>query len=509
MSIYQRKKYWKTGLSTFAILLFIASWWYTNALVKHISERERTRVEAWAQEIQSKAQLVSYTDDLFKRISIEERKKGELWAKGVQKLISTNDPNADYDFLFDVVRNNETVPVILTNGNNEITNYRNLEFEGEKPSKTFLLNELQFMKDHFQPLVINLPNGKKNFLYYKDSKIFTDLKIILDQMNHTFISEVVLNSASVPVILTDSTQTEIINSGFIKETKPNNLSKEEYLHQLFSELKNPGNPIPIKIEIKTGEVNYIFYKDSFLVEQLKYFPFIQITVVIVFVLIGYFMFSSFRKAEQNQVWVGMSKETAHQLGTPISSMMAWTEMLKDKYPNEKILHEFDKDVSRLEVVADRFSKIGSHAKLEETDIIEFTSETLDYLKNRLSKQVEFIFNVNNEVIIAKINKPLFSWVIENITKNAVDAMTGKGTLTISLEVEGNKLNIDFRDTGKGMTKKQMSTVFQPGYTTKSRGWGLGLTLVKRIVENYHNGKVFVQESTVNKGSIFRIVLSLK
>ena len=177
MSIYQHKKYWKTGLSLFAILLFIASWWYTNDLVKHISDRERTRVEAWAKEIQSKAQLVSYTDELFKRISIEERKKGELWAKGVRKLISTDDPNADYDFLFEVVRNNETVPVILTDENDKITNYRNLEFEGEKPTPSYLKKELQFMKKHFTPLIIKLPNGRRNYLYYKDSKIFSDLKL--------------------------------------------------------------------------------------------------------------------------------------------------------------------------------------------------------------------------------------------------------------------------------------------------------------------------------------------
>ena len=508
MSIYQRKKYWKTGLLIFAILLFIISWWYTNALVKHISDRERARVEAWAQEIQSKAQLVSHTDELFKKISIEERKKGALWAKGVRKLISTNDPNADYDFLFEVVRNNETVPVILTDENNNITNYRNLDFPEPKPSQAYLAKELKFMKKHFPPLVIDLPNGKKNYLYYKDSKIFSELKKVLDNMNHTFISEVVLNSASVPVILTDSTQTKIINSGFIDESRPGNISKEKYINQLFLELKNEGHPHPIKVKIKANEVNYIYYKDSFVVEQLKYFPFVQIAVVAVFVLVGYFLFSTFRKAEQNQVWVGMSKETAHQLGTPISSMMAWTEMLKDKYPGEAILDEFDKDVLRLETVADRFSKIGSHAKLEETDIVQFISETLDYLKNRLSKQVEFTFSLHNEIILAKINQPLFSWVIENLTKNAVDAMVGKGKFMISLSIEGNKLNIDFIDTGKGMTKKQMSTVFQPGYTTKSRGWGLGLTLVKRIVENYHHGKVFVKESTVNKGSTFRVILTL-
>lgn len=507
MKLYQNKTYWKTILSIIGIILFITSWWYTNRLVKHISERERVRIEAWAQEIQTKAQLVKHTDELFELITVEERKKGELWAKGVRKLLSTSEPNADYDFLFDVIRNNETVPVILTDGNKKVLNYRNLEYIGDKPTDKFLNSTLDTMKSKFPPLVIRLPNGKKNYLFYKDSKIFSSLKQVLDQMNHSFISEVILNSAAVPVIITDSTSNKILHYGFIEEIIPKNTKKSNFLKSLLNEIKENNTPKPIKVELKSGDVNYIYYKESFVIEKLKFFPFVQTSIVITFILIGYFLFSSFRKSEQDQVWVGMSKETAHQLGTPISSMMAWTEILKDKYPNEKILEEFDKDVSRLETIADRFSKIGSSAKLESTELIGFIDKNLAYLKTRLSKQVTFSFTSNKKEVFANINPPLFSWVIENITKNSIDAMTGKGKFKIDISIKDDKVFIDLTDTGKGMSKKQIAAAFQPGYTTKSRGWGLGLTLVKRIVETYHHGKVFVKESTINQGTTFRIALS--
>ena len=218
------------------------------------------------------------------------------------------------------------------------------------------------------------------------------------------------------------------------------------------------------------------------------------------------MFSSSRKAEQNQVWVGMSKETAHQLGTPISSLMAWIELLKMNYENEPLLAEMQRDISRLEIITDRFSKIGSEPDLTSQNLLELVTESIEYLKKRISKKVAFHAECHVEKPLAMINVPLFGWVIENLSKNAVDAMDGVGSLTFIIQEIDGKIVLDVSDTGKGIPKNKQEEIFKPGYTTKKRGWGLGLTLVKRIVNEYHKGNIFVKQSQLGKGVTFRIVL---
>jgi len=264
---------------------------------------------------------------------------------------------------------------------------------------------------------------------------------------------------------------------------------------------------PIEISFPESKKNYVFYKDSIILQNLMYYPFIQLGVIFLFFVVSYYAFSSSRKAEQNQVWLGMSKETAHQLGTPISSLIAWVEYLKLKNADPEIVQEMQKDVSRLEMITERFSKIGSSPVLSLHHIYSTLSEAIKYLKTRTSPDVLYEFKYDDlEDLMVPLNPALFEWVIENICKNATDAMEGRGKITIHVQNHVQMVYIDITDTGKGIPKGRFKTVFQPGYTTKSRGWGLGLSLSKRIIENYHDGKIFVKESHPERGTTMRIVL---
>ncbi|MES2265265.1 MAG: HAMP domain-containing sensor histidine kinase [Bacteroidota bacterium] len=266
---------------------------------------------------------------------------------------------------------------------------------------------------------------------------------------------------------------------------------------------------PIKLTTVLNETWLVYYKDSPLLTQLKIFPYIQLSVIAIFLLVAYTAFSSSRKSEQNQVWVGLAKETAHQLGTPISSLMAWIELIKDKFnaEDDPLMAEMENDVKRLEIVADRFSKIGSTPKLEEFPVYEVVKEFVDYFKVRVSNKISFELTGNRR-LVAGLNIPLFDWVLENLLKNAVNAIDGTGS--IKVQIHGSKqkrqIFIDITDTGKGIPRSKFDTVFQPGYTTRQRGWGLGLSLTKRIIHNYHNGQIFVKDSELGKGTTFRIVL---
>jgi signal transduction histidine kinase len=254
----------------------------------------------------------------------------------------------------------------------------------------------------------------------------------------------------------------------------------------------------------------VYYKDSALLHELKIFPYIQLLVIAIFLLVAYTAFNSSRKSEQNQVWVGLAKETAHQLGTPISSLMAWVELLKDKFNAEKdpLMAEMENDIKRLEIIADRFSKIGSKPKLEDRSVYYVVKDFVDYFSVRVSNNISFEIT-GNPYLQAGLNVPLFDWVLENLLKNAVNAIEGRGKIKVEINASKTKKNlilIDVTDTGKGIPRSKFDTVFQPGYTTRKRGWGLGLSLTKRIINNYHNGTIAVRESEIGKGTTFRITL---
>jgi signal transduction histidine kinase len=264
-----------------------------------------------------------------------------------------------------------------------------------------------------------------------------------------------------------------------------------------------------RIEMKLAEdlVLYVYYDDSSVLKQLQLFPFIQLTVVFIFIIISFLALNSTQKAEQNKVWVGLSKETAHQLGTPISSLMAWVEYLKSKDMDPGLLDEMDKDVQRLKTIAERFSKIGSNPEPEPMDLKEAVRLAVEYMGRRISSKVTITTQLPEEAVHILMNESLFGWVIENLIKNAVDAMDGQGAITISAQDKGKKMVLDISDTGKGIPKSKFDAVFQPGYTTKKRGWGLGLSLVKRIIESYQKGRIYVYKSELGKGATFRIELN--
>lgn len=328
--------------------------------------------------------------------------------------------------------------------------------------------------------------------------------------NIVFIEEEILSSNhTIPVVLTDENENIL---DFKNIDLPENISekrKNELLQREIARMKSQH--APIIVPWAEGSENYVFYKDSALLSQLRYYPYVQLLVIACFALMAYFAFSYSRKAEQNRVWVGLAKETAHQLGTPLSSLMAWYEYMKasPKFENEPITAELWKDIRRLEIITERFSNIGSVPLLRDENILQVTENAINYLQNRISSKVDFsVLSSFAPEITAKVNVPLFDWVIENICKNAVDAMEGRGSIRLQLSLLGkSQIALDISDTGKGIPKSKMDTVFLPGYTTKKRGWGLGLALAKRIIDNYHQGRLYVKSSEVGKGTIFRIVLN--
>lgn len=356
-----------------------------------------------------------YTNKLVTELQEEERQKVTQWADATKLLLSP-EYEGDVDFLLEIVRNNNTIPVILTDKNGFITGYRNL----------------------------------------------------------------------------DSTLAE----------------KPGYKENLIKEMAKVNKPIVT--EYVKGERIVVYYENSIILTKLKYYPYYQLSIIALFLLVSYFAFNYSRRNEQNQVWVGMSKETAHQLGTPISSLVAWLDYIKasDGKIDPMVIDEMGRDIERLELITDRFSKVGSAPVLEKKDLRECVSMAVDYLQARAPSKVKFeIITPNNDAPLwVSINYPLFAWVIENITKNAMDAMDGQGRLTYVMKMGTKDVILDIIDNGKGIPKSKYETIFKPGFTTKKRGWGLGLSLVKRIVENYHDGQVFVKESIPHQRTVFRIIL---
>ena len=380
---YRYDKKWKIILLAFAALIFVLSLIYTNNLMTDLRHEEYRRME--------------------------------LWSHAMGDFINS-DPDADIGFLFEVLENNQTIPVILVDADNEtIISYRNLD----------------------------------------------------------------------TVKMEDA----------------------EYAAEKLEEFRNNGKEC-FSIIGPDGEVmNTIYYSDSLLLKKLQYYPYVQLVLIGIFIIMGYIVLNVSRRSEQNHVWLGMSKETAHQLGTPISSLMAWLEIMRDEHGETEMFREVEKDVKRLEKIAARFSKIGSKPNLQENELIGCIRTTMSYLKTRIPATIHLETNITDaDEIFLPLNVELFEWVIENLCKNAVDAIGTNGTIRITIESDENNVGIEISDTGKGISKSNFKNVFRPGYTTKNRGWGLGLSLAKRIVEEYHGGKIFVKSSEIGKGTTFRINL---
>ena len=319
-------------------------------------------------------------------------------------------------------------------------------------------------------------------------------------LNMNLILKIIQGNTTIPVLLCNDRDSVLTYKNIeLPET-----GAESFLQQKLKEFKNKN--VPIAVDMEDGTFQYLYYDDSTNLKRLLVYPYAQLSVMAVFILIAFLALASTKKAEQNKVWVGLSKETAHQLGTPISSLIAWIEYLKTKDVDAYLLGEMDKDVKRLETIAERFSKIGSNPDPVPVNICDSIRSALDYMGTRISSKVHIHLELPEHPVLVLMNGSLFAWVIENLTKNAVDAMEGQGEITYTLEEKGDKVRIDVTDTGRGILKSKFKTVFNPGYTTKKRGWGLGLSLVKRIVESYHGGKIYVRWSEMGKGTTFRIEL---
>lgn len=382
MDIYRKKLIWKVLLLLFAVIIGLGS--------------------------------LIYTRDLVDRLKTEEKKKAELWAGATRRLVGLSGNPDDFEFLFSIIEDNKTVPVILTDDEQNIISFRNIP-HGASMDAAALKRVLDRMSDKNDPIIIDLGNGVENFIYYRESS---------------------------------------------------------------------------------------------LLRQLIVYPYIQLVVILLFIAVAYVAFSASREAEQNQVWVGLSRETAHQLGTPTSSLSAWVEILKSRYPDSDISGEISADVERLGRVAERFSLIGSRPKMLQTDLPELLRNSLAYLRKRISSTVEMnVINEASDECTVPANAVLLGWVIENLVKNAADAMKGRGSITIRLSENETEALIDVEDTGKGVHKKDFKTIFKPGYSTREHGWGLGLSLSKRIIEEYHKGKIFVRLSEPGKGTCMRVILN--
>ena len=333
--------------------------------------------------------------------------------------------------------------------------------------------------------------------------------------DYSLAIKVISENNNIPVILVDACDSILENRNFQNFTKTDSffinlgiitpqIIDNKFLRSELNEMKESGDE-PIEINI-IGDKQWIYYKDSALLYRLRYYPVYQLGFIGLFMFIAYFMFSASRRSEQNKVWAGMAKETAHQIGTPLSSLMAWTELLKEKEGTEQMVTEMEKDIQRLKTITERFSKIGSKSELQKRDIVSLVSQSIEYLKARMPVNTEFDIQVPGKEIIIPLNSVLFEWVIENLVTNAVDAMKGKGKISVSITEEENKIVINISDTGDGIDRSIIKNIFKPGVTSKKRGWGLGLSLSKRIIEEYHKGSIFVMKSEKGKGTTFTIRL---
>jgi two-component sensor histidine kinase len=505
VSIYARKQTWKLYLVVAAACIVGITIWQTNNIAKKIADEEREKVKIWAQAIRQKARIVKYTNTIFEKIKSEEEKRISIWAEATKRVLATESDD-DRNFYINIISSNKSIPVILTDNNGKLNSWLNIDgvnargvFELSNNERRILDNEIAFMKMQHKPLVLPYYGKLNMYLYYKNSKVFTELKNVLDDLLKSFMNEVVNNSASAPVIVSDETKKNILFEGGLKHQT----NEKKMNHTLLIQAMAKEN-VPIEIDLGNGKKNYIFYETSYILKQLQYYPYLQLAIISLFLLIAYILFSTARKSEQNQVWLGLAKETAHQLGTPLSSLIGWVEWLRLKEMNTEA-DEIEKDVKRLETITERFSKIGSQPILEKANMFEILNYSVDYMRKRTTSKIEYSL-FGDKDIEAAINIQLFEWVIENLTRNAIDAILAPGKIIIELTELEDQIFIDFTDTGKGIAKNDFKTIFKPGYTTKKRGWGLGLSLAKRIIEDYHKGKIYIKQSEINKGTTFRILL---
>lgn len=499
VNLYAQKKKWKIILSVFALLIVSMSIYYTNNLVNKFAVQEQKEIKMWAEAVQSHAELMNYTETFFNAVSKQERKRVELLARAYRRFLAAS-PKENIDIYLDIIQNNISIPVIITDNDNNIILSINLP-KNQQDKKIF---NAEMKKEYsiYPPIKIDISGKTSWLLYYNESLIYIELKNVLNDLFKLFINDVIDNSVGAPVIILNNNKDKVLIYGNLDSVK---MKDHDYVeNQLrIMESENP----PIEVNYLNKKKAYIYYRGSDLLLRMKYFPIIQILVFAFFLIVAYLLFSYARRSEQNQVWAGMAKETAHQIGTPLTSLMGWIELLKLQETPFIGTSEMEKDIERMKTITERFSKIGSIPTLEQKDIVTVVNDSMNYLRHRFANnKIEFDVQLPQREIVIPLNEALFSWVLENLTKNAIDAMTDHGKLTIEMTEDAENVFIDVTDTGKGVHRSTFKQIFQPGFTSKKRGWGLGLSLAKRIVENYHKGKIFVKSSVIGHGTTFRIVL---
>ncbi|MCR5821780.1 MAG: HAMP domain-containing histidine kinase [Bacteroidales bacterium] len=481
---------------TVTIIVAFAALWQTNRVASQIRDSEASKIRLWASAISQKAQLVNTTEQFFLQVAQDEHRKMEMYTNILQ---SFNSPNMNSDLNFSLAYVNYIIDsskteILIVNNDSIITVPQ--ELSGQKLNDT-LLSEFS-ANPPFHYKIWGMPMT----LYYKESIIYSNLRHALDQLGESFLSEITNNSVFVPVIIVDSRRCDIIGLGNIENSE---VDTPEKLAARLSRMENSNQPI--EIQLPDDRRAYVYYEDTPLLRAVQLAPVFYIFIALVLVIVSYNLFRTAHTMEQNRIWVGMAKETAHQLGTPISSLLAWTEYLRGKTFEDSYAEEVRKDLSRLETITHRFSKIGSVPELKEENVKEVIQNAITYLQNRSSRKVKFVTTFpDDEEFIAPINSYLFEWVIENICKNAIDAMNGAGTFSIVLSQDARQIYIDLSDTGKGIPQSMQKHIFESGFTTKQRGWGLGLSLARRIINDYHRGKIYLKYSVPGQGSTFRIVL---
>lgn len=496
-NIYIINKRWKFVLAILAILIISASLYYTNNLVRRFTEQESKQIEMWAEAVQSHVDLMNYTETFFAEVSEQEEKRVQLLAKAYESFLDA-DPTENTSIYLEIIQSNISIPVVITDNSKNIA--LSINMPEHLKDKRIFDDEMQQEFNVYQPIKIDL-YGKTEWLFYKESLIYTELKGVLNDLFALFFNDVTDNAVGAPVIIVDSADNRVLTYGNLDSIK---MKDPKYVENQISIMQNQH--IPIKVSYLDDNKAYIYYRGSDLLAQMTYYPLIQILVFALFILFAYLLFNYVRRSEQNQVWAGMAKETAHQIGTPLSSLMGWIELLKMEEKPFVGTTEMEHDIERLNTITERFSKIGSIPTLELTDVVSSVDKTMRYLQRRFSSKFEFDIQLPVREIVIPLNAALFGWVLENLTKNAIDAMTDKGKITVELTEDASNVYIDLSDTGKGIPRNMQKQIFSPGYTSKKRGWGLGLSLAKRIIEDYHRGKIFVKSSVAGQGTTFRIIL---
>ena len=496
---YHRQRIIIISIITFLSLFFIALLVYSNKIIQQMKISERNRIVLWADAIQKRANLLLSTKNIFDIIETMEDDRAHILATSYQHIASLP-PQADFSFYYQLINANKYIPYILADDDGNVTATRNLDEDYLQKISTPENLKAVLEEEHYEEISINYLPGEYIHLYYKESIISSQLRTLLDADIQNFSDNIIQNAPSIPVIVMDSTMTHAITFGNVDT----NIIRDSTALQNYLAKIRKKYP-PFVTHLSENKV-YIFYKESLLIRSTFLLPYIITAIIIIFILSVFGLMIYYKKSEQTQTWNGISKETAHQLGTPISSLLAWTEILKTENVRTDIVEEIEKDTLRLKDIAQRFSKIGSIPQMETGDIRQQILHFVDYFRTRISPQVQLKIKENPTPVYAFVNNDLFFWVLENISKNAVDAMEGKGILLFEYGIEKKKVFIDITDNGKGMSKKTKRKVFITGFTTKKRGWGVGLSLCKRIIENYHRGKIKVKQTELGKGTTFRITL---